>query len=1163
MRLKAFLPLILPLWILTGCDQGFKVEDYKWSPNGEHISIASKNKIIFLEAFSPYAIEDSTIEKTSSPFHSWSPLSSKLVYTTDQNGGWDLVLVDIGSKEEFFLTQDMAKDFYPRYLNSEEILFYSDRNGKISPWRYLISSKQFVQDLDPISPLPNEGESWDGLSQITLTHNRAGCLIYGNYKTKKWWKREYSLELKSPRWSHDNIRCAFVAHNPKIMKDEFLLVVNFEDKTTEWVPLLPAHYLLFADYFSKHGEWIQARHFDQEFLKRYPDDENGNGAYLRQAYYHLHLKPDFDQVERILATMVQKFPQSKGVYEAQFWLAVTSGLKKDWERAKNRFQSVKSIHEEGKYAEEIEDFLKLFSIKNTPKKIMHDYFEAFRLKEGKDHELAIQKYTQIIDSSGNNQLGLASRKNLAMLYQAKGESEKALKLWDEAFSRSENLELKEKARYESAFLLQSKLNKPKKALQIYRKVGVPFHHLALKQMFYLNRDVLFDFNESERIGNAFIKDYPLSESWDKIYEDLDKLKRYIRRSIPEKELNTFYKAAELERQNKWDQAFSKYKKATLGAKDPLFQKELYSKMTHIAQDSLADPKRTLETTLSYASILKSREDLEESDIRMAQQVLLPAVELLKEGRGKELVSLAKGHDCVWANAVEALGFYSQEKWEESAQAFKEFIDQYRPRSGEKDESEQLTGFFNFLAATALEQLGDWDQALHYMNQPFSADWSEAVRTHRDWIQQFRLTDETGLKTVLLAHTYSLSEIKLIFGEKNSEEMLKDFVFRHESSPVTPMAILHLSEILIQRAQSESKNHPTIRETLYRLKSLMNRLASGSDLDGEMGLKCASFEQLDAFYVLAVNGYEDVSEQFSTTPLADKALWLKANLYMEKLNDQEEGVKILNTLIEKNSENEWFRKANIKLARLKMKNSDQAKEVVSHLNNVIDAAPNSPEAHEALIELGDFYFDSLNQYGKALTVYERLLSKNTQMNNNEIIQNRVWLLKAGNKAVHLWKQVHQLDPAGEGEKGNKIYQKLLRKSQSEPFQILILNQWASFAHSAQTNETLPHIYQQRVQFKMDQKDWDEILSSVKNEVNKGHFIPKWGSLLASWSTIDGVPAEVKYKMTFLKAKALIKEKKYSKATTILKSLLKQLSLSKEVLREYWLTQKKLSQSGSQP
>jgi len=247
----------------------------------------------------------------------------------------------------------------------------------------------------------------------------------------------------------------------------------------------------------------------------------------------------------------------------------------------------------------------------------------------------------------------------------------------------------------------------------------------------------------------------------------------------------------------------------------------------------------------------------------------------------------------------------------------------------------------------------------------------------------------------------------------------------------------------------------------------------------------------------------------------------------------------------------------------MENSDQAKEVVSHLNNVIDKSPNSPEAHEALIELGDFYFDSLNQYGKALTVYERLLSKNTQMNNNEIIQNRVWLLKAGNKAVHLWKQVHQLDPAGEAELGNKIYQKLLKKSQSEPFQILILNQWALFAHSAQTNEALPHIYDKRVQFKMDQKDWDEMLLNVTGDVNMGHSISKWGTLLEEWGKIEGVPAEVKYKMTFLKAKALIKEEKYSKATTILKSLLRQLSLSKEVLREYWLTQKKLSQSASQP
>jgi len=315
--------------------------------------------------------------------------------------------------------------------------------------------------------------------------------------------------------------------------------------------------------------------------------------------------------------------------------------------------------------------------------------------------------------------------------------------------------------------------------------------------------------------------------------------------------------------------------------------------------------------------------------------------------------------------------------------------------------------------------------------------------------------------------------------------------------------------------------------------------------------------MDAVYILAIKGYDLVLSESTTTHLADKALWLKAILYLEKLNDQEEGLRFLNALIEKNSKNEWFRKACLELARLKMKTSAQAKEVVSYLKRVIDSAPNSLEAEEAMLELGNTYFDPLNEYALALRSYERLLSQNSQMSKDEFIQDRVRLLKAGNKAVKLWKQVQKLDPAEEGAKGNKIYQKILTKSQSEPFQVFILNRWASFVHSAQTHEVLPHIYQQRVQFKMDPNDWDEILSNVAGEVNLGHSISKWKKLLDEWGTLVGPPAEVKTKITFLKAKTLIKEEKYSKATKVLKSLLSQFSLSKEVLREYWLTQKKLS------
>ena len=68
--------------------------------------------------------------------HSWSPDNKKLVFTGQRNNEWNIVSVDIATKQETILTEDATLDDGPEYSpDGKYIYFNSVRTGTMQLWR--------------------------------------------------------------------------------------------------------------------------------------------------------------------------------------------------------------------------------------------------------------------------------------------------------------------------------------------------------------------------------------------------------------------------------------------------------------------------------------------------------------------------------------------------------------------------------------------------------------------------------------------------------------------------------------------------------------------------------------------------------------------------------------------------------------------------------------------------------------------------------------------------------------------------------------------------------------------------------------------------------------------------------------------------------------------
>ena len=68
--------------------------------------------------------------------HSWSPDNKKLVFTGQRNKEWNIISIDIATKQETILTEDATLDDGPEYSpDGKYIYFNSVRTGTVRLWR--------------------------------------------------------------------------------------------------------------------------------------------------------------------------------------------------------------------------------------------------------------------------------------------------------------------------------------------------------------------------------------------------------------------------------------------------------------------------------------------------------------------------------------------------------------------------------------------------------------------------------------------------------------------------------------------------------------------------------------------------------------------------------------------------------------------------------------------------------------------------------------------------------------------------------------------------------------------------------------------------------------------------------------------------------------------
>lgn len=1143
MKFKQIAVLFLLALFLCGCEESFRVQALKWSGTGDYISVVSKDKVYFLEGEAPYTKSPIELEDLSSITISWSPLSNKLVYTTIVNRFWDLAIFDLNNQSSEFLTQDVAKDYYPRYLNSEEILFYSDRAGTVQPWRYLITSEQALLFEDRVPEVLAEGVSDDENNEISISAWKKGSLVQGLYKNKKWKWKEPLFKLKMPRWAPDNKRCLFVASNPDILKGDLLYLLDFENKESQWIPILPEQYLLLSNYFSKQNNWEKALQYDRDFLAYFPKNKKGALAYLQQIYYFFHVQPNRSKAKELLNALIQHFPKEESAVEAHFWLGVLLGIEKEFVLAKKEFQWVAEEDKSKKWKKDLNYFLDLLN-KRSDKDVSY-FFEGYRFKSNKNFNKAIQQYQHALFNLADSSGAEVVRLFLAQAYSKIGQRELAIKTLDKVCSLASEEKWKEKGRFEIASLLEQDPDQLESAAQVYLKVRSPYQEQALRNLFYLYRDKLFDFDLTKKSGDFFLKKYPESLYWDSIYKDLEELKAFFYQGILPENLSAYYQGVTLWDLKQTKKALQSFESALKRTKNRYLKRKIYQHLTELYQAENMDSVQSLAALFSYFLTFDAVSIGSKEWEEVISLLFQPTEQILSQSKGKALVRLcqnylkepAKNNFDLLVQALYVVGAFSEKEWKRVQEGADLFLTQSKA-----EELFEWHSLILVLAAASSEQAKQWDQALLYWNQIQDRKWVRVARDHVEKINQYRLVDPEGLRQFLWIKVISLSEIDFFQKEKDLIDEKLDSLIASKGT-MRPLALLEKMALL---SENRDENKEKRRLELVLLWQKLNQSYPGSEWEGRGMIQLSEFEEGDAFFILSAKGYQQVIERFSEQDLTRQATWSLGRLFLDVLDKKEEGLVLLNQVAHDSMNSEWKRKSLLHLARYYQ--PIDIEKSLSLYQQLVDNYPHSLEAQESLFALAYHYYQE-REIAKALPLYEKLALNDLDPSDQLLVQERVALLKVGKKGLQLWDRVQKAITQGENKKVHKLFEKCLKLSQEEAFQQVILKQWERYCEEVQDLTLLPQIYQLKSSLSIDQEEWDRLIEGVAK--NLDNF--DWFELLEQWQEHQDLSEAQKMQVLVLRVKKLLQAEKFSEAGKVLQPYIQEREIAPDLLKLYFLLQ----------